>query len=136
MGMPPIGGDGADLNSELTLAAIRTLAQDIERIAPEERLEAIVGSLGALVQISEIIAPQYREIAEYMAGHDADSDDHDERMLARVEGFIGWVNDLTPAEIVSLVAAAASLLDFTFRAGLDAPDEILELFEDGNQPDG
>ena len=127
-GMASIGGDGADTNSELVLVGLRALAQQIEALTDEDRLQAIVGSLGALAQIGEIVAPQQHEIVQYMSTHDAD-EAHDERMLTRIDGFLAWVNQLTPAEIVSLVAASASLLDLVKLAHLDAPDEILELFE-------
>lgn len=133
-GMPPIGGDGVDLNSELTLTALRALAQDVERLTPDDRLETILGSVGTLVHIGELIGPQYREISDYMHAHDA-SEDHDERILARIEGLIKWIHQLSPPEIVSLVATSAALLDLIHLVGFDAPDEILELFADDDQPD-
>ena len=134
MNMRPIGGEGVDTKSELVLAGLRALAQDVERLTPEDRLEAVLSSMGALLSVSEAIGPQYQEIVEYMKAHDAD-ENHDPRALARIEGLIEWIHQLTSAEIVSLVAASASLLDLIHHAGFDAPDEILELFVQDDQPD-
>lgn len=135
IGMPPIGGDGADVDGEVVLAAIRALAGDVARMGDDERLHTITASVGALLMLAELAAPQYAELLEFIKAHDPeDAVLEDSPLTARTAGLLTWVHDLTAPEIVSLVAATSSLLDLVARAGFEVPDEIRELFEDEPSP--